>query len=106
MAIVADMTITQAITSPGQGALLLMEEVSALVDACAAKASARATATTTTATRDTHQASVLVRASLTALTKTADQQARAALPATGRNHGNDKEDTMPTSPTKTNSWPT
>jgi hypothetical protein len=100
MAIVADMAstfmaVTQASTSPGQGALRLVEEVSALVDACAAKASARATSTTPTTTRDMQQASVLVRASLAALTKTADQQARAALPATGRNHGTGKGDTMP-----------
>jgi hypothetical protein len=100
MAIVADMastfmTITQASAAPGQGALLLVEEVSALVDACAAKANTRGTPAATTATRDVQQASVLVRASLTALTETADQQARAALPATDRNHGNDRGDTMP-----------
>jgi hypothetical protein len=96
MAIVADMAstfmaVTQASATPGQGALLLIEEVSALIDACAAKARATATATTT---RDAQQASVLVHASLATLARAADQQARAALPATGRNHSN-KGDTMP-----------
>jgi hypothetical protein len=100
MAIVADMASTfMAITQAGnqQGALLLVEEISALVDACAAKARARARAGTATATvtRDAQQANVLVRASLAALAKTADQQARAGLPATRRNQSKESGDTMP-----------
>jgi len=103
MAIVADMASTfMTIAQAGNqdGALLLMQEVSALVDACAASANARATArtatasTATTVTRDAHQASVLVHASLAALTRTADQQARAALPATSGNHSKEPGDTM------------
>jgi hypothetical protein len=50
MAVVADMAstfmaITQPGAAPGRGALLLMEEVAALVDTCAAKARRRLTGT-------------------------------------------------------------
>jgi hypothetical protein len=58
MAIVADMASTfTAVTQAGtkNGALLLMQEISALVDACAASAEARATTNPATATRDAHQ---------------------------------------------------
>jgi hypothetical protein len=93
MAIVADMASTfMAITQAGDqnSALLLMQEVAALVDACAA----RTTANTATAIRESQQASVLVHASLAALTQTAEQQARAALPLTGRNQSTEQGDTM------------
>lgn len=61
-----------------------MQEVSRLVDSCIAKNA------TATATREARQASVLVHASLDALTQAAGQQARAVLSATGRNHSHDK----------------
>ncbi len=97
MAIVADMASTfTAVTHAGnqRGALLLVEEVSALVDACAARARATAGTATATTARDAQQASVLVRASVATLARTADQQARAGLPATGRNQRKESGDTM------------
>jgi hypothetical protein len=68
-------TITQAGTAPTpQATLLLVRQVSGLVDACLA---AR---TTQTAARQAAQASVLVHASLTELTRAAELQAAATLP--------------------------
>lgn len=77
-AVISDMASTflsvTTATQPGDrhAVLALMTEVSALVDACAAR--------TAIATRDVQQASVLVHASLDTLTRAADCQASAALP--------------------------
>jgi hypothetical protein len=83
-AVISDMASTflavTATTLPGNphAVLALMTEVGTLVDACVAKAQATRTAT---ATREVRQASVLVHASLDALSRAVDRQVSTAMSA-------------------------
>ncbi|MBV9450722.1 MAG: hypothetical protein JO345_33010 [Streptosporangiaceae bacterium] len=82
-AVIGDMastflSVTRAGSAPSPAAALtLVEEVSRLVDACAAKATA-----TAIATDEARRASVLVHTTLNTLTKAANRQARTTLSVT------------------------
>jgi hypothetical protein len=74
----ADTFLTVTLAGTDAGPLVLVEEVARLAEACAARAGS------ITAQREAHRASVLVQASIAALTSTATRQATATLTTSTR----------------------